>query len=140
MSVSGDVEQVPVVEVRHVGVIDRLDVLELHLRTGDRDGVRVGGVVGGLVAGAQDLERGRRAALAGDGVEHSPVARTARPGRTVTATPPITANGGMSSASSAAAARTSGTMAGTATEAAAARGSEDPQRRTAIDSSTGSGT
>ncbi|GMU77320.1 MAG: hypothetical protein AMXMBFR46_01210 [Acidimicrobiia bacterium] len=55
--------------MRHVGVVDRLDVLELHLRTGDRDGVWVGVVVGGVVAGAQDFERGWRVALVGDGVE-----------------------------------------------------------------------
>lgn len=40
------------------------------------------------------------------------MARRTLPRRTVTATPPITAKGGMSSAGSAAAARTSGTMAG----------------------------
>ena len=44
----------------------------------------------------------------------SAVARNVQPSRTVTATPPIIAKGGMSSASSAAAARTSGTMAGPA--------------------------
>ncbi len=70
---------------------------ELHLRTGDRDGVRLGCVVGGVAAGAARTSRPSVCSAGRQRRGRRSLARLSR--RTMAATPPITAKGGMSSAS-----------------------------------------